>query len=118
MNQEQIRTLTTMKKLIKQGKYKFAKRRDIDYVQELALLGITEEEAWNDHILSLNNAFYYPDPKPNYLTSGKTLVFRKPIKGHLVYIKLKLEKDNNEDYTVCLSFHKSRRVTKYEMRYL
>lgn len=76
MNQEQIMLLSKMKKLIIKNKRRFAIRNDgTDYISDLAELGLTEDEAWNE-ILKLNNYFYYPDPRPYYYGSG-ALIFKK-----------------------------------------
>lgn len=104
MNQEQIKLLTHMKKLIRSGKKRFAIRKDRDYLKELELIGITEHEAWFSHILYLNNNMFFVDPKPRYKSTKNTLIFKKIIKNKLVYIKLYLEKMKEEE-VVCLSFH-------------
>ena len=58
MNQEQIMLLSKMKKLIIKNKRRFAIRNDgTDYISDLAELGLTEDEAWNE-ILKLNNYFF------------------------------------------------------------
>lgn len=103
MNQEQIRLLTHMKKLIRSGKKRFAIRKDRDYLKELEIIGITEHEAWFSHILYLNNSMFFVDPKPRYKSSPNTLIFKKLIKNKIVYIKLYLDKYDEE--VVCLSFH-------------
>lgn len=105
MTNEQIRLLSKMKKLINQGKKRFAPRKDRDYVEALLELGITEEEAWN-YILRLNINYYCHDFKPFYAKDGKSLVFKMKINDNIAYIKLKIEEYNNEEKTVCLSFHK------------
>ena len=104
MNSTQNKLLTRMKILVYQKKRRFQIRKDRNYKDELAKIGITVEDAWN-HILSLNANFYYPDSKMLYRQSKDTLIFKKIINNMLVYIKLKLETDNEEE-VVCLSFHK------------
>lgn len=94
-----------MKKLIRQGKRHFEPREDRDYAMALFELGITENEAWN-YILRLNAYYYYSDLKPFYTKNGEALVFKMKINGIVAYIKLKIEEYNNEEETVCLSFHK------------
>lgn len=105
MNNEQIRLLSKMKKLINEGKKRFAQRKDRDYIYSLLELGITEEEAWN-YILRLNNYYYFPDLKPFYSRNGESLVFKMKINDNIAYIKLKIENSNNGEETVCISFHK------------
>ena len=105
MTNEQLKLLAKMKKLVNQKKRRLVIRKDRDYVEELFELGITEEEAWN-YILRLNAYYYYHDLKPSYLKGGESLVFKTKINGLLAYIKLKIEKYNNEEEVVCLSFHK------------
>jgi len=99
-----------MKKLIKLGKRRFQIRRDRDYLQDLLKLGISESEAWNI-ILELNNHFYFNDPRPSYYKNTDTLIFKKQINGIIAYIKLKIEKNNNqEEIVVCISFHEDNRL--------
>ena len=105
MTNEQLRLLSKMKKLINQGKRRFALRKDRDYVEALFELGITEQEAWN-YILRLNSYYYCHDYKPFYAKDGESLVFKMKINDNIAYIKLKIEKYNNEEQTVCLSFHR------------
>lgn len=118
MTNEQIKLLSKMKKLINQGKKRFASRRDRDYVEALLDLGITEEEAWNC-ILRLNVHYYCHDFKPFYARDGEALVFKMKINNNIAYIKLKIEEYNKEEQTVCLSFHKDIKIkgdNYYEVR--
>ena len=112
MNFTQNKLLTRMKLLVYQHKRRFQIRKDRNYKDELAKIGITVNDAWN-HILSLNSNFYYPDTKMSYRQSKDTLIFKKTINNILVYIKLKIEKKENDEEVVCLSFHKD--GEKYEM---
>lgn len=110
MNSSQIMQLTKAKKLIKDGKRRFATRKDRDYVEDLLEFGLTEEIAWNK-ILELNFHFYFPDPKPSYANNGESaLTFKKEINGKIAYIKIKVEKSIDGEETVCLSFHKDLRT--------
>ena len=93
-----------MKKLISEGKRRFQTRKDRDYLKALAEIGISEKQAW-EYILSLNINFFVPDKNPNYNRSNEALIFIRNINGKDVYIKLKVEKNNMEEETVCLSFH-------------
>lgn len=105
MTSEQVKQLSRMKKLINQGYKRFASRKDRDYIQELLDIGITEEMAWSE-ILSLSAKDYIYDYKPFYSkNSEEALTFKKMINGYKVYIKIKIEEYNNNDATVCLSFH-------------
>ena len=109
MNNDQLKILSKMKKLIKLGKRRFQIRRDRDYLQDLLELGISESEAWNV-ILELNKHFYFNDPKPSYYKNTDTLIFKKQINGIVAYIKLKIENNNNqEEIVVCISFHEDNR---------
>ena len=92
MNNEQIRLLSKMKKLIEKQ-------------ERQNPLNITEEEAWN-YILRLNSYYYFPDLKPFYSRNGESLVFKMKINDNIAYIKLKIENSNNGEETVCISFHK------------
>lgn len=106
MNSKQRRLLNKMKKLIREGKKSFIDRSDRSYKEDLLEIGISEYEAWFVHIMYLQDINYFVDYKPDYYKSGESLVFKKNINKKLVYIKLKIEndKDNNEE-CVCLSFH-------------
>ena len=104
MTGKQLKLLSQMKKLIQNGKRRFANRFERNYIQELLDIGITEDEAWQE-MLTLSSINYIVDYKPIYAKSNNTLTFKKEIKGYLVYIKLTIEEYNNEEETVCLSFH-------------
>ena len=105
MTNEQLRQLSKMKKLIINGHKKFVCRNDRDYIEELLNIGITEEMAWQE-ILTLSAQNYVYDFKPIYLKNNEdALIFKKYINDYLVYIKIKIEKYNNIELTVCLSFH-------------
>ena len=102
---EELKLLSKMKILINKGYKRFACRKDRDYIQELLDIGITENEAWQE-ILTLSKNNYYQDYKPfNLNNDDNALVFKKYINGYIVYIKLKIEQYNNDEMTVCLSFH-------------
>lgn len=104
MTGEQLKLLSKMKKLVVKGDRKFLIRKDRDYIGSLLEIGISEKEAWNQ-ILTLCANDYYPDYKPFYSKDGNALTFKKHINGYLVYIKLKIEEYNNNETTLCLSFH-------------
>ncbi len=105
MTGEQLKLLSKMKRLINEGHRRFANRNDRDHVQELAEIGITESKAWQE-ILALTIKDYYYDSKPFYRKkSDDALTFKKNINGECVYIKLKIELYNDNETTVCLSFH-------------
>lgn len=109
MNQEQIKKLTKMKKLIRQGKRRFKMRIDRDHVEDLSYLGLNEEEAWY-HILTLNTNLYIPDSKPAYHNGGSALLFKKNINNKIAYIKIDIEEnEDTEEAVVCWSFHADRR---------
>lgn len=94
-----------MKLLISQGHKKFANRHDCNYLQDLADICITENEAW-EQILSINKSFYWRDGKQSYYKNdNNALEFKKVINSKLIYIKLKIEEYDNSEMTVCLSFH-------------
>ncbi len=105
MTSEQLKQLSKMKKLINQGCKRFATRKDRDCIQELLEIGITEEMAWSE-MLTLSAQNYVYDFKPFYAKhTDDALTFKKMINGSKVYIKIKIEEYNNNDATVCLSFH-------------
>ena len=105
MTGAQLKLLSKMKQLIYKGKRKFVVRKDRDYLEELFAIGISEEIAWKE-ILSLSKSNCCHDCKPFYYKNNDdALVFKKIINCQLVYIKLKIEKYNNDEMTVCISFH-------------
>ena len=105
MTGEQIKLLSKMKRLIHSGNKKFVSRKDRDFIQELLDIGISEEDAWKE-IISLSSYDYCSDYKPTYSKKGEdALTFKKKINGYIVYIKIKIEQYNNNEMTVCLSFH-------------
>ena len=105
MNNEQIRLLSKMKKLVSEGSRRFQLRLNRDYLVDLLELGICEEEAWNQ-ILGLNTNLYFPDPKPSF-ANNNALTFKRLINNNIAYIKISLEKATDGEFeTVCLSFHK------------
>lgn len=114
MNRDDIILLTKMKRLIKLGRRRFLIRKDRDYISDLLELGISEEEAWNEHILFLNSNYYFVDSLPFYLCKNNVLIFKKDINGIKAYIKLKLE-TNGEESAVCVSFHKDYKGVNNEM---
>lgn len=102
MTSKEIQLLKKMKELIREGKRKFQERKDRLYLDDLAELELTEEQAWN-HILRLNSNMYFNDPKPFYNQSSNKLTFKKLINKKKAYIKLALI---NDEVVVCWSFHK------------
>lgn len=112
MNKEQAKLLTKMRKLIKNGNRRFEDRPDRNYLDDLLEIGISLDETWN-YLYSLNYHFYFPDPKPNYSKSGESLTFKREINGIMVYIKLKIEINNNNEETVCIAFHKDTKGRGY-----
>lgn len=112
MNQEQLRLLNKMKKLIIAKKRKFENRIDRNYIDDLLELGLDVESAWNQ-ILMLNNNFYFFDPMPSYKKDNNVLIFKKNINGILTYIKLKLQ-NYNDEIVVCLSFHRDNKEKGYK----
>ena len=117
MNTEQKKLLTKMKTLIKNKKRRFENRKDSDYLLNLAEIGITPLEAWNQ-ILTLNCNMYFFDTKSSYYANKDTLIFKKDINKTCIYIKLKIEMDKYEEIVVCLSFHKDRKEVYHEMSYM
>lgn len=106
MNQEQIKLLSKMKEFVYEKKRRFIIREDRDYVADLLDFGLTEEAAWEEHILYLNKNLYFHDPKPNYSKEDElSLTFKKNINGKIAYIKIRLEANFQGMETVCLSFY-------------
>ena len=103
---ETVSFLSKAKLLVSQNKRRIAGRTD--FVQNLALIGITSiHEIW-PHILSLKAQQRIPDSKLIYDGGGEAIIFIKKINGHDTYIKLKIEENNDREILVCISFHKLR----------
>ena len=104
MPDETVTFLTKSKKLVSNKKRSVAARAD--FVQNLALIGILNmDEIWS-LILSLTKFQRLTDYKPAYDGGQEAYIFIKKIQGEDIYIKLKIEIQNNEETLVCLSFHK------------
>lgn len=103
MNNKEIQMLKKMKQLISNGKCKFKKRHDRDYLEDLINLGITIDDAW-DIILRLKPQTFFYDEYYNITSLDNALTFHWLVNGKVAYIKLKIEYENGEE-TVCWSFH-------------
>lgn len=109
MPDEVVCFITSMRKLLKQGKFRFSDREYSDgrtYIQVLVDdFGITPEQAWKI-ISQLSKYDNVEDRKPDYRKDGPGYVFKKVVNDVLAYIKLKIEEVENDDYIVCIAFHK------------
>lgn len=74
-------------------------------METLARLGITGRVA-KDEIRSLRASDYFSGPSPDYdrLGSDDLWVFKKQVLGQTIYIKFKIEYQNDKDVKV-ISFH-------------
>lgn len=100
---EVISFLTQAKILIRNGK-RIINRKN--YIQDLLDIGIININIVWETILSLTIHDWVHDYKPTYYINSEAFVFKRLINGYQVYIKLSIELNNNEDYLVCISFHK------------
>lgn len=103
--QDIVDYLIKIKRLIKDGKYDFVPRKKC--LQSLASHGLTVKDA-KDEILSLTARDYYKGPKEDYDVNrpGDVWEFKKNIDGTKFYIKIKIEKrDNDEEFVKCFGFH-------------
>lgn len=107
MNRDEIDKLKKIKKLVSEGKRRFIKRNDRDYLKELLNLGITEEQAWRI-VLFLNPNTFFRDERYDIKGTKNALTFHWLINGKVVYIKLDIEIVNGEE-AVCWSFHEDER---------
>ena len=78
-------------------------------------LGFTDKQR-KDIILSLSVLDYSSGPIKDNLKPGDYWVFGKKIEGVDVYIKLKIAEQDDEEYAVCFSFHKSESPLKYPFK--
>ena len=96
--------LNKMKQLVSEGKYTLVQRKK--NIQSLIEFGLTVSDI-KDILLSLELSNYYAGPKSDYdFSEGDIWEFIKRIENVLFYIKLKIIK-TDEEYVVCISFHKS-----------
>lgn len=111
MPDEIVTFLKRVKQLVVAKKRRFSNRlyKGLDYKEVLVKdFGITVNEAWNQ-ILSLHPKEHIPDDKFSYDQRSDALIFKRVVNGTKAYIKLKIELWCNEDYVVCISFHKDNR---------
>lgn len=96
--------LSEAKHLISIGSFDFVPRRK--NMRDLANLGITVQDAKND-IFSLQVRHYYSGPEADHDSSrqGNIWVFKKRDYNEIIYIKLKIVRENNRNVLKCLSFH-------------
>lgn len=93
-----------MKKCIKQKGVFFARREKND--NTLFDLGISRDSVI-DVIFKLTVSDYHKGPEDDHNGSdGDVWVFKHPVSGCVIYIKLKLYEKNGEDFLKIISFHK------------
>ena len=78
-------------------------------------LGLTSNQR-KEIILSLSVLDYNSGPIKDIYKSGDFWVFGKTIDGAEIYIKLKIVEQDDEDYAICLSFHKSEHPLRYPLK--
>jgi len=78
-------------------------------------LGLTSNQR-KEIILSLSVLDYNSGPIKDIYKSGVFWVFGKTIDSAEIYIKLKIVEQDDEEYAVCLSFHKSENPLKYPFK--
>ena len=66
--------------------------------------GLTIQDV-KDTILSLTCADYIDGPEKDRDAHGSVWIFKKELENKIIYIKLKIETNNNEQKLKCLSFH-------------
>ncbi len=98
--------LLRIKEAVSSGKYRYEGRRWKN-VRSLAVAGVLTRHV-KEYILLLTYLDYFNGPEderdPNF-PPGKYVFFGLAINGHEFFIKLKLEKNDNEEWCVCISFH-------------
>jgi hypothetical protein len=102
--------LAEFKVLIYEDKLRINDRlKNKDALLELGLTGNQRKEI----ILSLSVLDYNSGPTKDIYKSGDYWVFGKIIGSVEIYIKLKIVEHADEEYAVCLSFHKSENPLRY-----
>lgn len=105
MTPYQIGLYNKMIKLIKLKRYTIMQRDDRKILDDLFELDLDEDGMWTI-IGSLLIKGFYKDRNPYHTNKENTLIFKKKYKSNLIYIKVKIIKDNNGDMLVLISFHK------------
>jgi hypothetical protein len=105
--------LVEFKVLIYENKLRInARLKNKDALLELGLTGDQRKEI----ILSLSVLDYNSGPTKDIYKSGDYWVFGKTIDSVEIYIKLKIVEQDDEEYAVCLSFHKSEKPLRYPIK--
>jgi len=105
--------LDEFKVLIYENKLRINDRlKNKDSLLELGLTGNQRKEI----ILSLSVLDYNSGPIKDIYKSGDYWVFGKIIDSVELYIKLKIVEQDDEEYAVCLSFHKSENPLRYPFK--
>ena len=96
--------LSSIKKLLSNGKYDFVPRRK--NLQSLSKHGLTTTDAKNE-ILGLSVSDYYNGPKKDFDINrpGDVWEFKKNVDGTQFYVKVKIVQENGENILKCLGFH-------------
>lgn len=103
--------LTDLKQIVTTG-------RGLDLIpraetnQTIRNLGLTRKTVTLE-ILSLSVINYSSGPKPDKDRPGEVWIFGKEIKGHEIYIKLKIAEVNSIKIAKCMSFHEPEYPLKY-----
>lgn len=80
--------------------------------ETLLKLGLTRRHL-EEEILSLSVSNYSSGPIEDQLHPGYLWVFGKTIDGVEVYIKLKIVSTPDNEYALCVSFHKAEKPLNY-----
>jgi len=108
--EEVAKFLKAAKSLIAYGRVIFAKR-SIN-LQDIVDIGLTMEGS-RQELLSLTVEEYSKGPEPDRDFPGDIWVFGKEILGHEVYIKMKIDRQDEMEELTCISFH----IAKYKLNY-
>jgi hypothetical protein len=105
--------LAEFKNLIYENKFSTNDRlKNKDALLELGLTSNQRKEI----ILSLSVLDYSSGPIKDIYKPGDYWVFGKIIGSDEIYIKLKIVEYDDEEYAVCLSFHKSEIPLRYPLK--
>lgn len=103
--------LVKFKRLIKEKKFYIAEDRKKNR-EALIKLCLTKSLR-TDCLLNLTDLDYCEGPLPDDSGSGDIWIFGLEIDGKEIYIKLKIDNYQNNEYAKCLSFH----IAEFKLKY-
>ena len=111
--EEIVEFLKEAKSLIAKGKAGIAKRSK--NLQDIVNIGLTMKGV-RQELLDLSLEDYSKGPEPDRDFPGEIWVFGKEINGHEVYIKMKIDRQDELETFTCISFHIANNKLDYPLK--